>query len=159
MAVGTVVAPAGLNFVVGSTTSWLYTADQRPLPYGAPGFAMHADGRRIPFNADALRCHLAELQQVDAAWRVHLERVRMRLPRVAVPPQTAWRLTEVCLRDDELRLRAFVVRGAALLAALRLVPEYHVPGLRKPAGYYLFDMVENGLTLLSVHAASRPSTS
>ena len=40
------------------------------------------------------------------------------------------------------------VTGRAKYAA-----EYHVPDLRNPAGYYLFDMVENGLTLLSVPAA------
>lgn len=150
--VGLLVAPAGLNFVTGGTTDWLYTADSKGLAgLVPPPWVMHPTNVRVAFDADALRRELPRLSDADARWRAGLARARLTLPRLDVGRPLLGRLDATVRELPEFALREFVLRSAALLEGMRLITEYHRPEGPEPG--YVFDMLENGLTLLRVELA------
>jgi hypothetical protein len=152
--VGTLVAPAGFNFVVSGTTWWLYTADSIGLANLAPPWALHPTGVRVPFEPEALRRELARLSAVDALWRARLGRSRLRPPRPHVTRLLRQRIEATARELPEFALGDFVLRSAALLEATRLIPEYHRPDGAETG--YVFDLLENGLTLLGIGPAGAP---
>ncbi len=153
--VGVIVAPAGLNFVVGSTTWWLYALDADNLVDLAPSpWVLRPTGTQLPFHPRALRRELPLLSDLDARWRAALARSKMQPPRVQISPVMLRQLRATEREMPGFALRDFTVRSAALLAALRLIPDYHRPGSPEPG--YLFDLLENGLTFLQVRQADAP---
>lgn len=153
--VGVVVAPAGLNFLVPSTTAWLYDrpAGEEVEGVGAAGFAFRSTGVRVAVEGDDLRRHLAALRIVDALWERRLARVPGRASGVGWPAALRARVGGLALPRRELDLRGLLTRAAAVLEGLRLVPAYHPRGAKSFG--YLFDLLENGLTFLLVSAPGR----
>lgn len=150
--VGLLVAPAGLNFVTGGTTDWLYAANSRGLAGLVPApWVLHPTNVRVAFDADALRRELPRLSDADARWRAGLTRARSNLPAPNVARPLLRRLDATARELPEFALREFVLRSAALLENVRLIAEYHRPEGPEPG--YAFDMLENGLTLLRVELA------
>jgi hypothetical protein len=148
--VGVLVAPAGLNFFVPSTTFWLYASPPgaRIPGLGAAGFELRSTDVRIAMDAEDLRRNLAALRIVDALWDRRLARVPGSTPHVACPKWLRARVDALALPRRELDIRRLLLRSAAVLEALRLVPAYHPRGASSIS--YLFDLVENGLTFLLV---------
>jgi len=153
--VGVIVAPAGLNFVVGSTTWWLYALDAETLVDLVPKpWALQPTGTRLPFQPRALRRELPRLGDIDARWRAALARSQLRPPRVQIAPAMLRQLKATERELPGFALRDFIVRSAALLEGLRLIPEYHRPD--EPGPGYLFDLLENGLTTLHLQKSPTP---
>lgn len=147
--VGVLVAPAGLDFVVGSATWWLYSVDAKNLADLVPRpWVLHPTKARLPLSAEALRHELPQLRDIDARRRAALARSRLQPPRARLVPVLLRRLETVSRELPEFALRDFVLRSAALLDAMRLIAEYHRPGGPEPG--YVHDMLENGLTFLHV---------
>jgi hypothetical protein len=114
-----------------------------------PGFPLRPSGSRIAFEPAALRQQLPLLQLADALWRSRLDRARIQPPQPRATDPTLARLDDVELGEPGFALRAFMLRTAGLLDALRLLPAYHPPQNEAEPGY-LGDMIENGLTVLLV---------
>jgi hypothetical protein len=123
---GVIVAPAGLNYVVSGTTSWIFQV------YRAELFDHRVTSTGVRFG-------LADpVPQVVARWHA----TGVSYPRLRVSP---WQLFELKHLGLDRPRRDLLLSAAALLGALGVVPEYDRAGLS-----YLPDMVHNGLTVLEI---------
>jgi hypothetical protein len=146
--IGVVAAPAGLNFVTPGTTFWLYSAPRNEdLRVGTRGFAFRSTDVRVAPSAEGIESHLAALRIVDALWEQRAPRLPLRTPRWLASRLAA------AVASAEFDWRRFLVRSAAVLDRLRLVPEYHPRGEQGLS--YLSDFVENGVTFLIVERIAR----
>ncbi|HEU4411948.1 MAG TPA: hypothetical protein VFS43_42295 [Polyangiaceae bacterium] len=149
--VGVLIAPAGLNYVVPSTTYWLYGTDATPLD-APPGWSFRATGVRVAFGAESLRRELARLRAADAQWRAVLRGAPHRPPSPGATKALRAQVDLVARELPEFPLRSFLWRAASLLKATHFAAEYDPEYY--PGHSYVFELLDNGLTFVNVRRAA-----
>ena len=144
-----VLAPAGLNSVHGSTTYWVYGADELD-PDVDVDYRLLVDSDRIPFGREDLHANVELLRAVEAGLRGldlavgldaltdDLRQFLERFPHYADP------ITEAGFQHSVVDLGWLVTTSAALLSQARLLQWYDRPVS------YLADMCDNGVIVLRI---------
>ncbi|MFC7247138.1 hypothetical protein ACFQO7_32085 [Catellatospora aurea] len=143
-AIGCLLAPAGLNYVMSGATVWIYsTSGGHPLSDRSDlRFTVHG-GERIPFSVDGLLDYLPALSLVGALLKAETEQLAQERAAIDLPYGIRDHLTEAGAAVPGSGIIEAMLTSAAILEAWKTWSGYSVVD-------YLSDMVNNGLVILLV---------